>query len=90
MYWDRVSIKNLINDKNHIKNNTFNFNMKKSVTFNNRIKIILIPNKEEYIRYALNDLLWWNNEDYKKFQENFLLEADIFINIHENILKKNF
>ena len=83
MYMDRILIKNLLYDnykeKNIINNNLpiFNNCIKKKVKFDNIIKVILIPNREEYFNNSLNDLLWWKKEDYCNFKKNFLLELNI-------------
>ena len=85
MYMDRILIKRLLYH-NYKKKKIINTNLsivnnciKKKVKFDNIIKVILIPNREKYLNNFLNDLLWWNEEDYYKFKKDFLLELNIVI-----------
>ena len=82
MYMDRILIKKLLKDNNNCNNiltnnlkilSIFDNCIKKKVKFNNIIKITLIPNREEYFQYSLNDILWWKEEDYINFRKEFLL-----------------
>ena len=48
------------------KNITF-----KEVNFNNKVKVIYIPTKEEYKSVGLNKVLWFTQEEFKKFKSEY-------------------
>jgi len=84
MYMDRILIKKLLyncqeKNINNYKKIQISDTIKKKVKFDDIIKVILIPSKEEYFNYSLNDLLWWNERDYYLFKKDFLLELNIVI-----------
>jgi hypothetical protein len=54
---------------------------KKNVTFSNIEKIILVPTRQEYIDHNMGHLLWWGEDDYKKFKQSAIYEVSAMINI---------
>ena len=53
--------------------------IEKKVTFSTIIRVILIPSRSEYFESFLDTLVWWKEEDYIEFKQNFLLELNIVI-----------
>ena len=42
----------------------------KKIQFNYLRDVVIVPNKEEYIRHGV----WWNEEDYLRFKESAINE----------------
>jgi hypothetical protein len=74
--FNKKILNNNFNEKNNINFYNESLIFKKSnikkVKFNNTIKVMLIPNREEYLKNSLNNLLWWKEEDYCEFKLNIL------------------
>lgn len=69
-------------------------NKNKVCKFNTKVNVILIPSRDEYISNNLNSLLWWEEDDYIFFREEYkqelLKNAYIIKNfIMKYIKKKN-
>ena len=55
--------------------NVMNFcNKNKVCKFNTKVNVILIPSRDEYISNNLNSLLWWEEDDYIFFREEYKQE----------------
>ena len=52
---------------------------KKSVIFSARVHVILIPCIAEYESANLAHLMWWNDDDYKIFKQDALMEVKEFM-----------
>lgn len=68
--WRRVNscnIRDIEGDVNIIENIPVKLNEKKCVTFNNDVRVILIPEIKEYVSSRLMYNLWYNNKDYYNF-----------------------
>lgn len=61
-------IKELKKDKDDEKK------VKKRVTFNESVSVILIPTKLEYINHNLKDILWYSSNDFIKFKNECLFK----------------
>ena len=42
--------------------------LRRTLSFDQRVKVILVPTKQEIIDAELKDVLWWDNHDYCKFK----------------------
>tara|TARA_B110000483_G_C18206954_1_gene548363 strand:- start:6166 stop:6570 length:405 start_codon:yes stop_codon:yes gene_type:complete len=49
-------------------------NKNKVCKFNTKVNVILIPSRDEYISNNLNSLLWWEEDDYIFFREEYKQE----------------
>ena len=47
----------------------------KKVTIKKEVKVCLIPTREEY--NELSDNLWWNNNDLKRFNIDYLTQIKV-------------
>lgn len=56
----------------------------RSVTFNELVKVVLIPSRQEYKSRGLENDLWWNNSDYFQFQQEARSEITLCAT-YENI-----
>ena len=68
--WRRVNlcnIRDIEGDVNIIENIPVKLNEKKAVSFNNDVRVILIPEIKEYVSSRLMYNLWYNNKDYYNF-----------------------
>jgi hypothetical protein len=54
----------------------------KSVKFNSKVAVILIPCANEYHQISAD--LWWNSEDFKRFKLEFYYEISNLINLSRN------
>lgn len=62
-------ISNLIE---RLENTKYQKNIKfKEVNFNEKVKIVYIPTKEEYKLVGLNKVLWFTSEEFKKFKSEY-------------------
>ena len=62
------SYSNLLNNKNVIKGNVKLIPLKKKVTFDSKVAVILIASCNE-ISQHLKDILWYGDEDYLNFRD---------------------
>jgi hypothetical protein len=46
----------------------------KRVQFSNTAKVVLIPTRNEYRTNALDDQMWWKEDDYLQFKRSALTE----------------
>lgn len=44
------------------------------INFNNAVRVVLIPTREEYRAAGLSDVMWWDDSDYKNFKDSALTE----------------
>jgi hypothetical protein len=44
------------------------------INFNNAVRVVLIPTREEYRAAGLSDVMWWDDSDYKSFKDSALTE----------------
>jgi len=68
--WRRVNsynIRDIEGDINVIENIPVKLNEKKHVSFNNDVRVILIPEIKEYINSRIMYNLWYNKNDYSEF-----------------------
>ena len=68
--WRRVNsynIRDIEGNINITKNIPVKNNKEKNVSFNNDVKVILIPEIKEYVSSRLMYNLWYNNKDYYNF-----------------------
>lgn len=70
--WRKTHVKYLEkNDQFYDKDNFDNeyqiFKDNRNVTFNNTVKVILIPKAEEYKQILLDSKLWYSKDDYFGF-----------------------
>jgi hypothetical protein len=54
----------------------------KSVTFDNKVLVYLIPSRNDLRNDYLINLLWWTEEDYEIFKNNLKKEMDILKKYH--------
>jgi hypothetical protein len=59
--------------------------MDKKVRFHNIIRVLYIPNNKEYINNYLNNLLWWNQDDYNKFKLSATIQIYNLMYIHKSM-----
>ena len=59
----------------------------KKVNFNNIVKVILIPERIEYNNFK--NLLWWDNNDYKKSLQLSIIELNVVINCNPSFTYKD-
>ena len=52
---------------------------KQKVRFDNDVKVVLIPTREEYEEAQLTNLLWWSEDQYKQFKKSALAELKLFL-----------
>eukprot|EP01041_Mallomonas_annulata_P004351 gene4351-8661_t len=43
--------------------------IKKKIKFDNKVRVILIPTREEYFEVGLGECLWWASTDYSSFKQ---------------------
>lgn len=48
--------------------------LKDKISFNNAVRVVLIPTRDEYRAAGLGDLMWWEDSDYNNFKESALQE----------------
>jgi Trk K+ transport system NAD-binding subunit len=46
----------------------------KKVSWDNRVKVIMVPTKEEYIEINIHGDLWCNSDEYREFKKEYGLE----------------
>lgn len=46
----------------------------KTVTFNETTKLLLIPQRQEFIEHGLRNRLWYNQEDFESFKQDYVAE----------------
>jgi hypothetical protein len=59
--------------------------MIKKVRFNKIIKVLYIPTNKEYFNNFLNDLLWWDENDYRNFKLSSIIQIHNLMDIHKNM-----
>jgi hypothetical protein len=57
------------------------------VSFNDSVSVVLVPTRDEYIKYNLFSNLWYSENDYKVFTADAMREIDIYINNNVTDLK---
>ena len=63
-------------------------NIEKKVKFCKNVKVILIPTLNEYIEAQLKSVIWWNDEDYKSFKSEAVIEIKQYIEKYPDISVK--
>lgn len=48
--------------------------VKDKITFNNAVRVVLIPTRDEYRAAGLSDVMWWEDSDYSNFKESAMNE----------------
>jgi hypothetical protein len=48
----------------------------RSLSFNDRLKVVLIPSRKDYQSCGLLDVMWWQPEDYVYFKDD--AKAEVF------------
>ena len=68
----------------------------KKVSWDNRVSVIMVPTKEEYIEVNIHRDLWCNSDDYKEFKKEYAAEIkrimrEKSMNMEEatKVIKKN-
>mmetsp|Transcript_17356 Transcript_17356/g.15649 ORF Transcript_17356/g.15649 Transcript_17356/m.15649 type:complete len:175 (-) Transcript_17356:193-717(-) len=59
-------------------------NVSTVVKFDDSVKVILIPSRNEYHEAKLANLLWWENKDYSKFKDQAHNEVVSAVNINDS------
>ena len=44
--------------------------IKRNIKFDTKVRVILIPTRQEYCDIGLGEVLWWSNSDYGTFKES--------------------
>lgn len=60
----------------HLYCTRLNSMIRKKVTFDSSLRVVLIPTRHEYIEVGLVDELWWTSADYSKFRHSKLHEEE--------------
>jgi len=59
----------VVNRTQDISNNIFRLPIKKrNIHFNERVSVLLIPCRQDYLEANLTNVVWWKSPDYKRFQ----------------------
>lgn len=61
---------------------------KKKVSFFNSVAVILIPERKEYAQANLNDVLWFNEEDYQMIKQATVDELNEYIQENPHVTKR--
>lgn len=59
----------------------------KSVTFNSNVKVILVPERMEYI--LISDNIWWKDADLTKFKNECVFELNTVISFSLDEFEKH-
>ena len=83
-----VNLKYMMNDENRLSKDDLKklytyYNVEKRVRFNCNAQVKPIPSRHDYHNDQLINNMWWNENDYKSFQEACLAEVQYFIKISE-------
>lgn len=83
-----INLKYMMNDENKLSNGDLKklytyYNVGKRVRFNCKAQVTSIPSRYDYHNDQLINSIWWNENDYKSFQEACLAEVQYFIKISE-------
>ena len=70
---EHFNFKSISDDRNSPKSVTIQIDCKdKKIKWGTSVNVILIPSRKEYFDNKLNDLLWWEQEDYILFKQEYL------------------
>eukprot|EP01035_Chromulina_nebulosa_P018092 gene18092-23741_t len=61
---------------------------KKSVKFGGAVNVVLIPTRDEYRAAALDNLMWWETNDYDKFKAAAISELKEIMKLDSSINSK--